>query len=142
MIKFLKTKTQAKPTSNYEYKIYLRYDEREQKQLQQIINEKIDWLTLLNVNVLPFDNEIDLIKCLKVQDLYILNNVLIRFIQRIDNIKVLVFDVASLHMDVVKEKKYNISNADNYIDMTNNNQEIENVLLNLTKNINKGDIDV
>ena len=110
--------------------------------MQQIINEKIDWLTLLNVNVLPFDNEIDLIKCLKVQDLYILNNVLIRFIQRIDNIKVLVFDVASLHMDVVKEKKYNISNADNYIDMTNNNQEIENVLLNLTKNINKGDIDV
>ena len=45
-------------------------------------------------------------------------------------------------MDVVKEKKYNISNAENYIDMTNNNQEIENVLLNLTKNINKGDIDV
>ena len=58
------------------------------------------------------------------------------------NIKVLVFDVAALHMDVVKEKKYNISNAENYIDMTNNNQEIENVLLNLTKNINKGDIDV
>jgi hypothetical protein len=142
MIKFLKPKTQAKPTSNYEYKIYLRYDEREQKQLQQILNEKIDWLTLLNVSVLPFDNEIDLIKCLKIKDLYILNNVLIRFIERIDNIKVLVFDVAALHMDVVKEKKYNISNADNYIDMTNNNQEIENVLLNLTKNINKGDIDV
>ena len=133
MIKFLKPKAQAKPTSN---------DEREQKQLQQIINEPIDWLTLLNVSVLPFDNEIDLIKCLKIKDLYILNNVLIRFIERIDNIKVLVFDVAALHMDVVKEKKYNISNAENYIDMTNNNQEIENVLLNLTKNINKGDIDV
>ena len=138
----MKHKTQAKPTSNYEYKIYLRYDEREQKQLQQIINEPIDWLTLLNISVLPFDNEIDLIKCLKIKDLYILNNVLIRFIERIDNIKVLVFDVAALHMDVVKEKKYNISNAENYIDMTNNNQEIENVLLNLTKNINKGDIDV
>jgi hypothetical protein len=55
---------------------------------------------------------------------------------------VLVFDVASLHMDVVKEKKYTISNMENYIDMTNNNQEVENVLLNLTKNINKGDIDV
>ena len=138
----MKPKTQTKPTSNYEYKIYLRYDEREQKQLQQIVNEPIDWLTLLNVSVLPFDNEMDLVKYLKIDDLYILNNVLIKFVRRIDNIKVLVFDVASLHIDIVKEKKYNSSNSDNYIDMTNNKQEVENVLLNLTKNINKGDINV
>ena len=84
----------------------------------------------------------DLVKYLKIDDLYILNNVLIKFVRRIDNIKVLVFDVASLHIDIVKEKKYNSSNSDNYIDMTNNKQEVENVLLNLTKNINKGDINV
>ena len=133
---------QKKPTSHYEYKIYLRYDEREQKQVQQVLQEPINWNNLFNNSNLPFDDELKLVSYLKMGQVYVLNNLLIRFIQVIENVKILVFDVAIVAVDIVKEKKYSTSKFNGEVINLEKEQEMINPLENLTKNIFKGEIDV
>ena len=73
---------------------------------------------------------------------YVLNNLLIRFIQVIENVKILVFDVAIVAVDIVKEKKYSTPKFNGEVINLEKEQEMINPLENLTKNINKGEINV
>lgn len=144
MIRWMKQKTNTKTEARKSgYKIYIRYDERQQIPVQQIVADQIDWQMLLN-NELYFDNEDDLVKSLKFNNTYIYNDVLIRYVEIYPEIKILVFDIVIVSHSQVEAKftptsndyqKFNINSKDESISKYNPTK-----LLN--ENIHQGEINV
>ena len=144
MIRWMKQKANTKAEARKSgYKIYIRYDERQQLPIQQIVSDHVDWQMLLN-GELYFDNEDDLVKSLVFQSIYIYNDGLIRYVELSPSIKILVFDIVVVPFSQV-ESKFTPSN--NAYEKFNINSKDENVSkYNPTKllqeNINKGEINV
>lgn len=147
MIKFLKRKEKTKRENYlYEYKLYIRYDERTQTSIQQIITTTINWNELLNTQTLISDNEKDLSDLLKYNHLYILGKNLIRFIEKRDDIKVLIFDIAMIAINQQEPLKFHPSykNEELVIDLDKTKKDEAELDIGkiLSTNIVKGDIDV
>ena len=91
-------------------------------------------------------NEKDLSDTLKYKQLYIYQNHLIRFIEKRDDIKVLIFDIAIINpqpQEPLVHKTY-LSNNDLVIDLDKDKKDEQEIDVGkiLSSNIVKGDIDV
>ena len=91
-------------------------------------------------------NEKDLSDTLKYKQLYIYQNHLIRFIEKRDDIKVLIFDIAIItinQQEPLPHKTY-LSNNDLVIDLDKDKKDEQEIDVGkiLSSNIVKGDIDV
>lgn len=91
------------------------------------------------------DNEKDLSDTLIYNKLYIYKNNLIRFIEKRDDIKVLIFDIAIININInpIDTKTY-YSNNDIVIDLDKDKKDEQEIDIGkiLSSNIVKGDIDV
>lgn len=143
MIKWMKRKEKNEWKS--EYQLYIRYDERTQNSIQQIVSTTVNWNELLNTKMLITDNEKDLSDTLIYNKLYIYKNNLIRFIEKRDDIKVLIFDIAIININInpIDTKTY-YSNNDIVIDLDKDKKDEQEIDIGkiLSSNIVKGDIDV
>ena len=144
MIKWMKRKEKNEWKS--EYQLYIRYDERTQNSIQQIVSATVNWNELLNTKMLITQNEKDLSNTLKYKQLYIYQNHLIRFIEKRDDIKVLIFDIAIItvnQQEPLPHKTY-FSNNDLVIDLDKDKKDEQEIDIGkiLSSNIVKGDIDV
>lgn len=144
MIKWMKRKEKNEWKS--EYQLYIRYDERTQNSIQQIVATTVNWNQLLNTKMLITQNEKDLSDTLKYKQLYIYQNHLIRFIEKRDDIKVLIFDIAIINtqqQELLPHKTY-LSNNDLVIDLDKDKKDEQEIDIGkiLSSNIVKGDIDV
>ena len=91
-------------------------------------------------------NEKDLSDTLKYKQLYIYQNHLIRFIEKREDIKVLIFDIAIINtqqQELLPHKTY-LSNNDLVIDLDKDKKDEQEIDIGkiLSSNIVKGDIDV
>lgn len=91
------------------------------------------------------ENEKDLSDTLKFNQLYIYKNNLIRFIEKKDDIKVLIFDIAIININInpIDTKSY-YSHNDIVIDLDKDKKDEQEIDIGkiLSSNIVKGDIDV
>lgn len=144
MIKWMKRKEKNEWKS--EYQLYIRYDERTQTSIQQIITTTINWNELLNTKTLISDDEKDLSDLLKYNHLYILGKNLIRFIEKRDDIKVLIFDIAMITIQQQEPLKFHpySKNDELVIDLDKSKKDEAELDIGkiLSTNIVKGDIDV
>ena len=144
MIRWLKQKKDTSTeTRKGGYKIYIRYDERQQLPVQQIVSDHIDWQMLLN-NDLYFQDEDELVKSLTFKSTYIYNDVLIRYESIYPEIKVLVFDIVVVSYAQIESKfapsssayeKFNINSKDKNVSDYNPTKLLQ-------ENINQGEINV
>lgn len=92
------------------------------------------------------ENEKDLSDTLKYKQLYIYQNHLIRFIEKRDDIKVLIFDIAIITVNQTEPlpRKTYLSNNDLVIDLDKDKKDEQEIDIGkiLSSNIVKGDIDV
>ena len=144
MIKWMKRKEKIEWKS--EYQLYIRYDERTQNCIQQIVATTVNWNELLNTKFLITENEKDLSDTLKYNQLYIFKNNLIRFIEKRDDIKVLIFDIAIIttpQLETLKHSPY-YSQNDVVIDLDKDKKDEQEIDIGkiLSSNIVKGDINV
>ena len=144
MIRWMKHKEKdEREISTSGYKIYFRYDERNNQPVQQFAEEPLDWSLLLN-DVSCYDD--DCVKLLVPNEVYIYNQFLIRYLYAINNIKVLVFDIIALPIEnkqSLNKKIFSAANYDDYkLDVDNKEKEIPNVGKILSENLNGEKINV
>ena len=143
MIRWVKQKTnieaEARPSS--EYQLYIRYDERSKQPVQRIVEKHVKFDELLNQQT--FDDERDL----KQGSIYIFNDLLVRYLYPLPEIKVLVFDIVIIPTNIKEPPKFGtISNNQDYamnINTTESKEkEVPAAADILSKNLNQGEINV
>lgn len=98
---------------------------------------------LLN-SELYFDNEEELVKSLKFNNTYIYNDVLIRYVEIYQEIKILVFDIVIVSHSQVEAKFAPTSNDYKKFDINSNDENVSkyNPTKLLNENIHQGEINV
>lgn len=142
MIRWMKQKKdiEAETRASSEYQLYIRYDERSKQPVQRIVEKSIDFKQLLNQQT--FDDERDL----KQGSIYIFNDLLVRYLYPLPEIKVLVFDIVIIPTNIKEPPKFGtISNNQDYeinINTNGSKDEVPPAADILSKNLNQGEINV
>lgn len=144
MIRWMKQKKDIETaTRPSEYQLYIRYDERTKQPVQRIVEKSIDFSELLNQDIFEDEN---ITSILKQGSTYIFNDLLIRYVYPIQEIKVLIFDIVIIPTNRQEPPKFgSISSNQDYamnINTSSSKDEVPPAADILSKNLNQGEINV